>query len=180
MGRNVIRRIRWGNVALAAAGTVALVFGISWGFSATTAPVLPGDEPRPVLAQEPVPTPTPTPTPSPPPANSEKRDKEQRVKPRAPRRARRGKQARDGEARGKLARRGEARAAEAPGGEARGGETRGGEARGGETRGGGAGGGDAPAPVAVATPAPTVPPVRAVPRRRAPAPPPGGEFGFEG
>ena len=65
MGRNLIRRIRWGNVALAAAGTAAIVFGIVWAFSATPPPVLPGDAPRPLLAQEPIPTLSePTPTPS--------------------------------------------------------------------------------------------------------------------
>ena len=65
MGRNVIRRIRWGNVALAAAGTVAIVFGVVWAFSATTPPVLPGDAPRPLLAQEPIPTLSGPPPPSP-------------------------------------------------------------------------------------------------------------------
>ncbi|MDA0170723.1 hypothetical protein OJ998_16600 [Solirubrobacter taibaiensis] len=88
MGRNLIRRIRWGNLALAAAGTAAIVFGVLWAFSATTPPVLPGDEPRPLLAQEPIPTlSAPTPTP---PKKSEESEKEQRVKPRAPRRVRRG------------------------------------------------------------------------------------------
>src|SRR5688572_27242345 len=113
MGRNLIRRIRWGNVALAVAGTAAIVFGIVWAFSATPPPVLPGDAPRPLLAQEPIPTLSePTPTPSPP-RKSDKSKKEQRVKPRASRRA----------PRSGVARRGKARGGEARGGEARGGET---------------------------------------------------------
>ena len=179
MGRNVIRRIRWGNVALAAAGMVTIVIGCVWALSATAAPVLPGNEPRPLLAQEPIPTLSP-----PPPVlgTIDKSEKEQRVKPRAARRGRRGGEARSDDARGGKARGGAGRGGEARGGAGRGGAGRGeagrGEAGRGEAGRGEAGRGKArPAPTAAATPAPTSPPARVAPRRSAPA---RGEFGFEG
>ena len=55
MGRNLMRRVRWGNVALAAVGSVALAFGSAWAFSTTTGPALPADEARPLIAGTPVP-----------------------------------------------------------------------------------------------------------------------------
>lgn len=53
MGRNLMRRVRWGNVALLAAACAALAFGSAWAFSTTTSPTLPGDEARPLVRERP-------------------------------------------------------------------------------------------------------------------------------
>ncbi len=160
MGRNLIRRIRWGNVALAAAG-IGWRSRSAWrGRSRpTTPPALPDDVPRPLVAQEPDPTlSAPTPTPRPP-RKSDKSEKEPRVKPRAPRGlAAAGRRARAAKARGG----GRHAAARRAGGRASAG--RGGDA--------------APRRAARRRRRRHRPSRRA--GRSAPAPRPRGEFGFEG
>lgn len=53
MGRNLLRRIRWGNVALAAGVCVTVAFGLAWTIAGPTTPVLPRDEPRPLVGETP-------------------------------------------------------------------------------------------------------------------------------
>lgn len=53
MGRNLMRRVRWGNVALVAAACAALAFGSAWAFSATTTATLPADDARPLVREAP-------------------------------------------------------------------------------------------------------------------------------
>lgn len=160
MGRNLLRRVRWGNVALAVAACATLGFGLAWSISATTSATLPADEPRPLVAEEPIPTPV---------APGEIVGKE---------RAARKKRAGGGDER----RRGEKDGGEKDGGEKRGGENGGGEKR--RANGGDENGGDEKrargrTPTRIATTAPPV--VAPAPRRSAPPTPGGGgEFGFEG
>lgn len=86
MGRNVLRRIRWANVALAAAGALAAGLVAAWAFPGPGTPGLPPDAPRPLVSDEPIPTPA-----APRPEKRENSENEQRVEQeRTPRKARRG------------------------------------------------------------------------------------------
>jgi len=55
MGSDVLRRVRWANVALACAVLAALVGVVVWPLVTTTAPSLPPDVPRPLVTGEPAP-----------------------------------------------------------------------------------------------------------------------------
>src|SRR3954452_5770178 len=52
MGRDVLRRVRWGNVALAAAVVAALVAVVAWPRLTAPAPALPGDAAQPLVRGE--------------------------------------------------------------------------------------------------------------------------------
>src|SRR3954463_2728389 len=52
MGRDVLRRVRWGNVALAAAVVAALVAVVAWPRLTAPAPALPGDSAQPLVRGE--------------------------------------------------------------------------------------------------------------------------------
>jgi hypothetical protein len=55
MGPDVLRRVRWGNVALACAVLAALAGVVVWPLFSAAAPRLPPDAPRPLVAVEPAP-----------------------------------------------------------------------------------------------------------------------------
>ena len=55
MGSDLLRRVRWGNVALACAVLVALAGVVVWPLITTTAPSLPADAARPLVSDEPAP-----------------------------------------------------------------------------------------------------------------------------
>src|SRR3954465_296949 len=50
MRRDVLRRVRWGNVALACTVLIALVPLVDWPLVSSSAPDLPPDTPRPLVA----------------------------------------------------------------------------------------------------------------------------------
>ena len=52
MASDVLRRVRWGNVALACAVLAALAGVVVWPLLSTTTPGLPPDAPRPLVAEE--------------------------------------------------------------------------------------------------------------------------------
>ena len=52
MGPDVLRRVRWGNVALAAAVVAALAAAIAWPRVAGSPPALPGDSAKPLVGAE--------------------------------------------------------------------------------------------------------------------------------
>ena len=56
MRRDVVRRVRWGNVALACAVLAALGAVVAWPLVSAPPPRLPPDTPRPLVAGEPAPT----------------------------------------------------------------------------------------------------------------------------
>jgi hypothetical protein len=53
MRRDVLRRVRWGNVALAAAIALALATIIAWPLIAAPSPRLPPDTARPLVSEAP-------------------------------------------------------------------------------------------------------------------------------
>ena len=53
MGRDVLRRVRWGNVALAAAVAAALVVAVAWPRIAASPPALPRDTATPLVKEAP-------------------------------------------------------------------------------------------------------------------------------
>src|SRR5262245_40022566 len=63
MGRDVLRRVRWGNVALAAAVVAALATVIAWPRLAPAPPGLPGDSAQPVVGVDDAPGPGSPPKP---------------------------------------------------------------------------------------------------------------------
>jgi len=168
VGHDIVRRVRWGNVALACVVAVALAAVVVWPLVRSDPPALPPDASRPLIVAEPPPVGDGGRPPGP--GAPHRSDDETRTRPgdRDESAARRG-----GEQSGGGARR--------RGGEpSRGGARR----RGGErSRGGGARPRDGKPPrpkrrrerpAATQRPVPTV-----VPRRVVPASPPSGEFGFE-
>jgi hypothetical protein len=57
MGPDVLRRVRWGNIALAAAVVVALAAAIAWPRVAGSPPALPGDSAKPLVGADDRPAP---------------------------------------------------------------------------------------------------------------------------
>jgi len=91
MGRDVLRRVRWGNVALAAAVAAALVVAVAWPRIARSPPALPRDTATPLVNEAPRQGRTPAPAvrpvrerrkPARPPRRSSHRPRKHRAKPR--------------------------------------------------------------------------------------------------
>jgi len=91
MGRDVLRRVRWGNVALAAAVAAALVLAVAWPRIAGSPPPLPRDAATPLVDEAPrhgrAPAPAARPVregrkPARPPRRSPRRPRKHRAKPR--------------------------------------------------------------------------------------------------
>src|SRR3954469_25730359 len=57
MRHDLIRRVRWGNVALAGAALLAVVCVVAWPLLSTPAPGLPPDAARPLVSAAPPPAP---------------------------------------------------------------------------------------------------------------------------
>lgn len=56
MGRNLMGRVRWGNLALVVGACAVLAFGLAWAFSSSTTARLPGDGARPLVPDAPIAT----------------------------------------------------------------------------------------------------------------------------